>query len=126
MDTKQYNQPKQQPFSNHKLVEIYASPQTISSQNKIVQHDKIGLGVNAETALQLALQFVDTTKELMWYYDTNYRYLAANQAYCDTFQCEINDITDKHCVEVITEETFNAIKSSLDKCLQGKDVHREF
>ena len=245
MDTKQHNQPKQPLSSNHKLVEIYASPQTISSQNKILHHDKIGLGVNAEktglkqiidqihvgvaildmnhviveanklylkwlpndeigklsqqcyhcdkvdrmticiscpisfdattdehcglfdfsinnnrhnfkvvgnpiygnnnkvigivqvieevteqvnaeTALQLALQFVDTTKELMWYYDTNYRYLAANQAYCDTFQCEINDIMGKHCVEVITEETFNAIKSSLDKCLQGKEVHREF
>ena|GEM_PF-2876120 len=105
--------------------------------NPIYNHDQKVIGtihvieevssqVDAEVALQQALRFVDTTKELMWYYDKDYRYLAANQAYCEAFQCELKEIIGKHSIEVISEVAFRQVKSSLDKCLGGMEIHREF
>ena len=79
MDTKQHNQPKQPLSSNHKLVEIYASPQTISSQNKILHHDKIGLGVNAEkTGLK---QIIDQIHVGVAILDMNHVIVEANKLY---------------------------------------------
>ncbi len=80
--------------------------------------------ISAEKKAQITLshykQILDSTKDMVAYIDTQYRYIATNKAYRIFHQQKEANIIDKKVSDVIGEENFSHIKILLDRALEGE------
>jgi len=78
------------------------------TENKLRQYEKI----------------VSASKDRMAFLDTNYRYLAINDAYLETFKIDRSEFVGKTVADILGEDVFNKVtKPYLDDCLQGNTVN---
>lgn len=66
---------------------------------------------------------VNTSEDFMTLIDRNYRYVAANQAYCHAKEKTEDEIIGKSVADLWDEKTFeNELKENFDKCFEGETV----
>ena len=81
---------------------------------------------HAETLLNRYKIMISTTADLMAYVTKDYRYLTANEGYCEAFLKDKDDIIGMHVSEVLGEDLFQQkIKPNMDRCLAGEHVNYE-
>lgn len=72
---------------------------------------------------------VNTSKDFLSLIDSNYNYIAVNNAYCKAHNKKQEEIVDRSVSSIWGEKVFNGIiKRHLDICFEGKEVnyHSEF
>jgi PAS domain S-box-containing protein len=78
----------------------------------------------AEDLLHKYAFIVGATPDLMSFVDTSYRYQAVNEAYLRAHQKTRDEIIGHSVAELHGTEVFNAIiKSEIDRCLAGEQIH---
>ncbi|GIU23458.1 hypothetical protein TUM4644_16980 [Shewanella colwelliana] len=71
-------------------------------------------------------QMIASTRQLMSFVDSNYRYQVVSKGYETLFDCSANDIIGKHVRELHGEEVFtHHLKPLLDASLSGQSVHTQ-
>src|SRR6185369_953603 len=69
---------------------------------------------------------VNTSREFLTLIESNYRYEAVNDAYCQAHRKNREDILNATVSDVWGEKAFlNVIKAYLDQCFNGEEVHYE-
>lgn len=67
---------------------------------------------------------VNTSKDFLSLIDVNYNYVAANDSYCKAHNKTLEEIINKSVSDIWNDEIFKKIiKSHLDKCFDGYEVH---
>jgi PAS domain S-box-containing protein len=78
----------------------------------------------AEDLLHKYAFIVGATPDLMSFVDTSYRYQAVNEAYLRAHQKTRDEIIGYSVADLHGAEVFNAIiKSEIDRCLAGEQIH---
>ncbi|HZU87264.1 MAG TPA: PAS domain S-box protein, partial [Anaerolineaceae bacterium] len=69
---------------------------------------------------------VNNARDLMSLIDRSYTYVAVNDAYCQRYRLTREEVIGRNAVELWGNASFDRIiKTSLDRCLNGEEVHNE-
>lgn len=75
-----------------------------------------------ETRLSMYEKIMSTTSDQMAYVDRNYTYLAVNQAYCNMFDKNYDEIVNHTVTDLLGSEYFHkVVKPRIDQVFQGKN-----
>ncbi|WP_239027952.1 hybrid sensor histidine kinase/response regulator [Geomonas subterranea] len=67
----------------------------------------------------------ECTRDLIYVFDRDYRYVMANEAYRECRKSRFPDLIGRTLPEVVGEETFARIKPHIDACLAGSELSFE-
>jgi diguanylate cyclase (GGDEF)-like protein/PAS domain S-box-containing protein len=106
-------------------VEVYSNPIAMDGHTFLysVIHD-ITERKALETTLERYSKIISATNDHLSYLDTNYTYLAVNDAYLDSHNKERQEIVSHTVSELFGEDVFQRlIKPKLDECIRGEVVN---
>jgi len=67
---------------------------------------------------------VNTSRDFLTLIDTNYKYIAVNDAYCGAHNLTREEIVNKSIKDIWGNNTFeNIVKQYIDQCFRGEEVH---
>ncbi len=79
---------------------------------------------NVENKLKQYRHIVSSTKDMMAFLDTDFKYLAANQAYLDGFGFSPDKLIGKELNQVFSKDYFeNKIRPNAIRCLAGEHIN---
>ncbi len=111
-------------LSNQKI-DLYIKMQAIYNEIGMIE---AGLALiqnmtaqkDTQRLLKRYKHMVNTSKEMMAFFDQSHHYLAANQAYLDFYDITLETLLGKKVEEMVPPNYKDKIKSALNKALQGE------
>ncbi len=98
------------------------------NQGRVVAYDGLISDITERKALEEVWRryefIVNTSRDFMALIDENYMYVAVNEAYCKAHNRTRSQIIGRTVADVWGEERYlTQIKTNLDKCFAGNEVH---